>query len=249
MDIETTYDAAGPSKAPAIVFLHGMRVTRRMWKLQFEQLARTFRVVALDLPGHGAYRELNFSLDEAIRQIAKVMDHEGLDKAVILGLSLGGYVAMEFGASFPHRAARLVVASACVEPGGWYNVPYRIFGFFMRRAPEKWMGWMSSKFFELVYPPERSALLTDPGFFMRGAAEALRELFQRKFQEKIASFPGPILFLNGKYDLGFRMHEGRFLAAAQKGKLQIIPRAFHLSNLDQPEAFSNAVERFVKPVS
>lgn len=245
---QRAYEVAGPAAAPAIVFLHGIRVTRRMWLLQIEQLKNEYRVIALDLPGHGALRDFDFSLNAATQEIAELIDKEARGRALVVGLSLGGYVAMEFGARDPRKAAGLVIASACVEPSGWYNFPYRSMAFMLDKAPEKWTAWMSCEFFEFVYRDERAKLLTAPGFYARGGVQAFHELFERSFRPALAAYTGPVLLLNGARDLGFRMQEREFLAAAQNGRLQIIPKAFHIANLDQPAAFTEAIRGFAKSI-
>lgn len=249
LENQLAYDISGPAGAPAIVFLHGIRVTRRMWQLQVEQLKNEFRVIALDLPGHGTQRDTDFSLDAAVECVAGVIDTEARGRALVVGLSLGGYVAMEFGARHSAKAAGLVVASACAEPSGWYNVPYRCLAWMLENLPDNWMAWANRTLFQLMYPKEISQLLIAPGFFMRGGSQALRQLFERRFQKRLAEFPGPVLLLNGAYDLGFRLHERKFLAAAQHGQIQIIPRAIHIANLDQPGVFTEAVRSFAKSIA
>lgn len=220
-----------------------------MWHLQMEVLKDKYRVIALDLPGHGSQRDVDFSLDAAVQSVGDVIDHEARGRALVVGLSLGGYIAMEFGARHPAKAVGLIVASACVEPSGWYNFPYRGFALLLEMAPEKWTAWLNSKFFELLYRDERAKLMTGPGFYARGGVQAFRELFERRFRPSVAAYTGPVLFLNGARDLGFRMQEHKFLAAARNAQLQIIPRAFHISNLDQPEAFTQAVRSFAESIS
>jgi pimeloyl-ACP methyl ester carboxylesterase len=241
------YDIAGPPGAPAIVFLHGMRVTRKMWKPQMERLANSYRVIALDLPGHGALSHIPFRLDAAVETLAEVIHREARNaRALVVGISLGGYVTMEFGARHPERAAGLVIASATAEPRGWHTFPYHFVAAAMNELPERTLNWISRTFFQLFYPPEKAEPLTAPGFFMRGGSQGLREVFGKEFAPRLALYPGPVLLLNGALDLGFRMHERRFLAAARQGRLEIIPRAFHIANIDQPEAFSSAVRRFAE---
>ncbi|HVB36178.1 MAG TPA: alpha/beta hydrolase [Candidatus Acidoferrales bacterium] len=245
-----SYDVAGPPGSSVIVFVHGMRVTRKMWKPQMERLAGAYRVIALDLPGHGALKHVPFRLSDSVTRIAEVTAREAPNgRALIVGLSLGGYIAMEFGARYPQKAAGLVVASATVEPRGWHTIPYRILATLMDKLPERWLNWISRTFFQIVYPPEKAEPLIAPGFFMRGGAQGLREVFGRAFAPRLAAYPGPVLLLNGAFDLGFRMHERKFLAAAQHGRLEIIPRAFHLANIDQPDAFSNATRHFAESIS
>ncbi|MHB8410832.1 MAG: alpha/beta fold hydrolase [Candidatus Acidiferrales bacterium] len=244
-----SYDIAGPPGAPAIIFVHGMRVTRNMWKPQMERLSDAYRLIALDLPGHGALKDVPFRLGDAVARIAEVLDREAKGRALIVGLSLGGYIAMEFGACHPQKAAGLVIASATVEPRGWHTAPYRLLAVLMDEMPKNWLDWTSRTFFQIVYSPEKAAPLVAPGFYMRGGSQGMREIFGKRFCPRLAAYPEPVLLLNGGLDLGFRMHERKFLAAAQNGRLEIVPRAFHVANIDQPEAFSSAVRRFAESIN
>ena len=214
-----------------------------------EQLSDAYRVIALDLPGHGALKDVPFRLGDSVARIAEVLDRETKGRALIVGLSLGGYIAMEFGARYPQKAAGLFIASATVEPRGWHTAPYRLLAVLMDKMPENWLDWTSRTFFQIVYSPEKAAALVAPGFYMRGGSQVVREIFGKEFCPRLAAYPGPVLLLNGALDLGFRMHERKFLAAAQNGRLEIIPGAFHLANIDQPDAFSNAVRHFAESVS
>lgn len=243
-----SYKVAGPVGAHPIVFLHGMRVTRQMWQPQMESLATEFRVIAMDLAGHGALRNEPFNVDHCVEEIAAVVDDEADGCALLVGLSLGGYMAMEFGARHPHKAAGLVIASASVEPSGWYNLPYRVLAEVMDKIPEKVLGVLNRWLFLLFYGKKRAQPLIAPGFFVRGGAAGIREVMNRKYAPKLAAYPGPVLLLNGAMDLGFRMHEKRFLTAAKRGQLEVIPHAFHIANIDQPQAFSEAVRRFARSI-
>lgn len=232
----------------AIVFLHGMRLTRRMWQPQMEELAPEFRVVALDLPAHGALREGTFHLEHAVEHVAQVVDEAANGRAVVVGLSLGGYVAIEFGARYPEKATGLVIASASVEPNGWYTLPYKIVMEAMAHLPEHWLSALNRAVFLAVYGKKRAQPLIGPGFFMRGGAAGIREVMKREFGPKLAAYPGPVLLLNGARDLGFRIHEKRFLALARRGQREVIPKAFHIANIDQPQRFSDAVRRFARAI-
>jgi pimeloyl-ACP methyl ester carboxylesterase len=249
MRAEPSYDLSGAYNDHAIVFLHGMRVTRRMWQPQMEALEPEFRLIAVDLPGHGSMRNEPFHLDQAVEEVARVVDQAANGRALIVGISLGGYVAIEFGARYPEKAAGLVVTSASAEPRGWYNVPYRVFFAAMAYLPERWLSQLNRALFLTVYGKERAQPLIAPGFYMRGGAAGIREVVNREYGPKLAAYPGPVLILNGSMDLGFRMHEKRFLAIAQRGELEVIPRAFHIVNIDQPRLFSEAVRRFAKSLT
>ena len=68
--MSSSYTAVGPPGAPAIVLVHGTRLSRGMWHPQLAALSGGFRVIALDLPGHGALRHRPFDWDEAVDEIA-----------------------------------------------------------------------------------------------------------------------------------------------------------------------------------
>ncbi len=88
------YDVAGPAHAYPIVLVHGAAWTRNMWVQQTEALSDEFRVIAVDLPGHGMLREQPFQLATACQSVMESLKQETSDRALIVGLSLGGYVAM-----------------------------------------------------------------------------------------------------------------------------------------------------------
>ena len=80
----------GPPDAPAIVFVHGTRLTGAMWVAQQLALADEFRTIALDLPAHGTHAADPFTLDGAADALsASIREHASGGRAVVVGLSLG----------------------------------------------------------------------------------------------------------------------------------------------------------------
>ena len=74
MGVWSSYTAVGPVDAPPIVLIHGTRLSRGMWHPQLVALSGGFRVIALDLPGHGALRDQPFVWDEAVDEIVRVIE-------------------------------------------------------------------------------------------------------------------------------------------------------------------------------
>ena len=108
------YDVAGPATAPAIVFVHGTRLTRSSWTPQMEVLRDSFRVVAMDLPGHGALADRPFSMAAASEELARVIESTAGGSAIVVGLSLGGYVGMDLAATRP-SLVREIGRASCRE--------------------------------------------------------------------------------------------------------------------------------------
>ena len=94
---------AGPADAPPLVLLHGTRRTRAMWRLQLDGLAEAFRVIAVDLPGHGALADVPFRLADASDFVAAVIDEIAGGRAIVVG-SVAGRVRGDGPRGAPARA-------------------------------------------------------------------------------------------------------------------------------------------------
>src|SRR5688572_7611665 len=84
------------TQSRAIILLHGAGVSAAWWHPQVTALQGEYRVLAPDLPGHGALADQAFTLDAAMQRIVDVMDEAGVARALLGGISLGGYLAMRF---------------------------------------------------------------------------------------------------------------------------------------------------------
>jgi pimeloyl-ACP methyl ester carboxylesterase len=239
--------AAGPPDAPAIVFLHGTRMTKAAWTAQFEGLRDEFRVIALDLPGHGARADEDFTLDGAAATVASTIREQAAGgRAVVVGLSLGGYVAMVLGAQAPDCVRGLVLAGSTAEPVGLRSLPYRALAVALDRFDGPALERLNAWFFRTRYRASIAEPIVAGGFWSTGGARALGALFGQRFAPRLAAYPGPSLILNGEWDLLFRLSADRFAAAARDARRVRLRGALHLSNLDRPAAFNEAVRRFAR---
>jgi pimeloyl-ACP methyl ester carboxylesterase len=241
-----SYDVAGPDDAPAIVFVHGTRLTRSSWRAQMDDLADAYRVVAMDLPGHGSLADRPFTLAAAAAELARVIDIAAGGRAVVVGLSLGGYVAMELAASHPERVRGLVLSGATQEPVGLRAMPYRTLAWVMGHTERGTFSRVNAWFFRRRYPSAVADAVVAGGFHAPGGAEALHALIGERFEPRLAAYRGPVLILNGELDPLFRLGAGGFARVAADARRVRLRGATHLANLDRPEAFSLAVRRFVE---
>lgn len=235
----------GPPDGRPIVFVHGTRATHAFWAPQQARLGDTYRTVTLDLPGHGTRAAEPFTLDGAVDVVARAIDESAGGRAVVVGLSLGGYVALTLAARSPERVRGLVLAGATAEPTGVLQVAFRVFGWalgtFSGRAVDAGSRW----FFARRYPPEIADPILRAGFWPVGGAQAVRAIARERFLPRMAAYQGPTLFLNGEWDLPFRLGGERFATVAANPRRMLIRRATHLSNLERPDAFNTAIRRFM----
>ena len=106
----TTYDLTGPEDAPVVALIHGLGLTRAVWQWLLPDLTK-FRVLTYDLIGHGqsAPPEGDPTLKDLSDQLAHLLDHLAIEKAAIVGFSLGGMVARRFAQDHRDRTTALVV--------------------------------------------------------------------------------------------------------------------------------------------
>jgi pimeloyl-ACP methyl ester carboxylesterase len=240
--------APGPAARPLIVFLHGTRLTGAEWAAQIWALGGEFDCIAPDLPGHGVAAGVPFTLAGAGDAVIEAIDQAGREQAVLVGLSLGGYVAMEVAGRRPERVAGLVIAGATAEPTRLRAIPYRLLALAFDRVDERRLARLNRWFFRFRYPPEIAEPIVAGGFHFRGGATAIRALVGERFIPRLARYPGPTLVINGGFDVLFRLFQPRFVEAARDPHRRLIPGATHLSNLDRPELFSRAVREFVQGI-
>jgi pimeloyl-ACP methyl ester carboxylesterase len=243
------YEVAGPADAPPIVLLHGTRLTRSMWRSQLDALADEFRVYALDLPGHGSRAAEPFSLEGASDVVIDLVAGVVRRPATLVGLSLGGYVAMDVAARRPELVRGLVLSGATAEPIGLRAAPYLALAWAMDRFDGPRLDALNAWFFRTRFPAEIGGAVIGGGFWSAGGATALRAIVGERFVPRLAAYPGPTLIVNGEYDFLFRLAAPTFAVAARDGRRVRLRGATHLANLDRPSAFSAAVRRFVRELA
>jgi len=215
-----------------------------MWRHQLDGLADEFRVIAVDLPGHGALAGVPFGLAGAADLVAAIIGEAG-GPALVVGQSLGGYVAMDLAARRPGLVAGLVLASATVEPRSVLRrAPLAIGQYLAEMARDRVAGGPGA-----TRAGEDSDHPVASGLLFRGALRTLARAPRERFVPRLAAYGGPTLLVNGREDRVFRRDELRFLEAVGYGRLVVIPGAGHRVSEEQPALFDAAVRGFAAEVA
>lgn len=241
------WTALGPADAPGIVFLHSTRLTRAQWASQLRLLSPHFRCVAVDLPGHGVLGEEPFTLAGAVETVRRAIEAEiPARRAVLVGLSLGGYVAIDTAEAYPELVAGLVLAGCSGEAFGAMAMPYRFFRAVLANATEPALNLANSAFFRLRYGRRLAGPIIEGGFWARGGAAALTEVIGRRYLDRLSRLWTPVMVVNGALDPVFGPHGEYWADSCRQGESVVIPRAMHLANLDRPVTFSRLVASFTR---
>ena len=227
---------------PRFVLVHGLFTSHSMWRPQAIALREAgFRVVTPDLPGHGPRIDA-FTLDAAMATIDDAVDEArsfGTGPVILVGLSLGGYLSMEYVGREP-RAVDGLIAMACTTPPIAFGLRmYRTLAGLLRR--------FSDNGARLEYRVERLVLGRQGALdFVGGgpsvaaahdAIDAVAGLDPITAVGAASESGLPMWFVAGQFDQ-MRLGERRFRAAAPRALRTIVPGAGHMVNLYRPAAIN-----------
>lgn len=244
---------------PAVVLLHGLLFDGGMWRHQVEPLCALGRVVVFDGPGHGKSEDPpRFSLEDHVEALFDAFAELGIERAVIVGLSWGGMVAMRFALRHPKKVAALALCDTSADAERLANrIRYRMFAALHRRA-----GFPPALFRKEVAPlmfarrtlreqPELAerALVVANGFSREGLVRATLAVvvYRLSILDAIDRIVAPTLILCGREDhCTPPRHSEEIQARIRGSKLVWIDDAGHMSPLEQPHQIDAALVPFVK---
>ncbi|MEE8406079.1 MAG: alpha/beta hydrolase [Acidimicrobiia bacterium] len=234
----------GAKGSPSIILLHGGVINRHMWGPVVDILADHYDCISIDLPAHGDLMDEKFSMDRGAERVIEVLDYLGIENSVLVGLSLGGYVAEATATSHSRRVGGLVLSGATINYTGWDGISTRFYGFlfplFARPAMKAFAKKMTG---DLGH--ELANQILAGGLSAKGGAQSLRQLPGVDYAEAMTDFSGPIVIANGERDTPNREGESRFLDLFPNAESIVITDAGHACALQQPQRFAHVVERLM----
>lgn len=239
----------GPRAAKPIVLLNSLGCTPAMWDHQAAALlAAGRRVIRFDHRGHGAspVPPAPYSIEELGSDVLDLLDRLGVADADLVGLSLGGMVALWVAASAPERVGRLVVCctSAYLPPAsGWLDRADLVRSAGMSAVTDVLLDrWLSPEF-RVRWPDQverlRSMLLAiDPEGYA-GCCEAIAAMDLRPLLPRVVA---PALVVSAREDHATPVAHGDLIARfVLNGRLEVIGRSRHLVSVEQPGELSRLI--------
>lgn len=243
------WDSAGDDEEPVMLLIHSLGADSRMWTDQMQAFLAHRRVIWADLPGHGSSRAARgeYSVESLALDYADVASAAGAESFDVCGISLGGIVSLWMAANLGDRVRKLIACNTAAKIGteeSWSDridkvlsggmaalrdtvVPRFITSDLSDRRPQA---------YELVY--EMFDAIDPVGY--AGCCAALRDADLRS---SLAGIETPTLLVGGTHDIATPPAVMHGLHQTIPGSdLAMIQGAAHLSNIDQPERFNQAVE-------
>lgn len=251
--LPASFQAAGDPSSPSLLLLHGFPIDRRMWTPSLTALAQTFHTYAIDLPGfgHSALIAETESMVMLADWLARFIDTAQVTGPVaVCGLSMGGYIALEFAARHSERLSRLILCDTKAEPDSADARAARLQ--LADSVAETGMEPVAETMLPRLLAPatwdetpsvaaELRQMIVDCD--PRGVAAASRGMADRRdTSEVVAALEVPLLGIVGEADcLSPPEQMQKLVDRTSGGRLVTIPRAGHMCPLEQPLAFAAAV--------
>jgi len=237
----------------ALVFIHAFPLDSSMWQAQIEFFRERYRVITPDVPGFGASQPTrSWTMREMGEQLAALLDHLGIEKCTLAGLSMGGYISLPFALAHPTRVERLVLAHTRARADNETERSAR--NAMIDELQRDGYASLPEKMLPRLLSPDASAGVRD---FVRAsirktsaqacihAVTAMRDRTDQTGQ--LGNLHCPSLVIAGSGDAILKVEDCEKMASAiPGGEFVVIPRTGHLSNLEDPETFNVSLDRFLK---
>lgn len=251
-----------------ILFVHGLGGSMSNWLPSLEFLPAQFRVVSLDLPGFGKSRPAlqGISLGHYESVIRKFLSSRGVEKACVVGNSMGGMITLHLALYAPE----LVESMVLVDAVGGYQFPAPL-RWAMNEIPFDWLHdamviqyrllrhrfayrlagfYLFNEYTENLLA-EAGEVLDDPDLedYLKLYVDGLRMCVEVSYQHRLSEIDIPTLIIWGQHDAGIPLRIGQKLNRGIKGSyLVALPDAAHVPQLDQPSLFNDTLTRFLRGV-
>ena len=232
-------------EGPPLLLTHGYSATAQMWRPQVEPFSKQFKLITWDMRGHGRSDypadQSEYSEEKTVADMAALLDAVGAKQAVVGGLSLGGYMSLAFYRAHPDRVRALLIIDT--GPGfkkddardAWNKRAHDTGDRFEREGLEV----LKSGSRERSSVTHRDA---------SGLARAARGMLTQRDARVIESLPDikvPSLVVVGADDTPFLAASDYMAAKIPGAQKVVVPAAGHAVNIDQPQAFIEAVLPFL----
>jgi len=238
--------------SPVIIFTHGMFLDSRTFEIQMEYFKHQYSVLVWDLPGHG--KSIKLKTDDLFQIAAdgllELMGDRWIEKAVLVGQSLGGLIGQYFAYHYPHRVTALVSigGNALDQMFEWKKgIAFSLYALLIRLFPIKLFGKIFAKG-NAIHPHTRDYLVNNFTRMTKTQMLTIVKGFSNGIRMGIPEAPRqPHLITHGDREPSFVIHMiKKWHEGSSNSEYVLIPDAGHIANQDNPEEFNQVVMDFIK---
>jgi len=243
-----------------IVFLHAFPLNRTMWAHQERALSLRFRVITIDLRGHGESDAplWRYTLEQSADDVNVLLDQLSIQQAIFAGLSMGGYILFAFYRKYAVRVKGLILADTRAQADTVEGIDgrFQMAQTAYKKGPSAIADIMIPKLLSPVTIQTKPALVQQvramiEGNQISGIAGDLMAMAERPDSVPLLKqITCPTLIIVGELDQATPPSDAKLMAdQIPNVRLAFIPNAAHLTNLEQPEAFNQIIANFASELS
>jgi len=246
-------EICGSDSAPAVVLLHPVCASREIWRLQVPVWSASFRLILVDLPGHGLSRPLGNApqLADFAATLRATLDAAGIDKVALVGVSLGSMVAQSFALAYPERTRALVLANAgaTTPPQVQKLWDERLLNYqklgaenHVRETAERWFSpsYRASAPITVNWIAEQIRATSQDGYF-----EAVNAIKGMDHTSHLARIEVPTMVLAGEHDAAVKPEICAGVADAIRYSRYAVLPGGHISNVECAATFTEVAGAFL----
>jgi pimeloyl-ACP methyl ester carboxylesterase len=239
------------------VLIHGYTLDNRMWNNQFDTLSQKYKVIRYDLRGFG--KSACPSPDQKYchtEDLKALLDYLKISKANVMGLSMGGGIAVEFTLEHPERVRALIPVDSTLGGFSYSDEFNAIFKELFSKFSKEGLGsaktvWMGCQLFEPIFEmPEEaskfSKMVSDySGWHWSTNSDAMQSITPAAIR-RLGEINVPVLVIVGERDMSDFLKIARVMERdIQNAHLVVLDDSGHMSNMENPEAFNREVLSFL----
>ncbi|AQV16755.1 3-oxoadipate enol-lactonase [Acinetobacter pittii] len=243
----------GLKDAPVLVFSNSLGTDHGMWQSQINELKSHFNVITYDTRGHGESDVISdTTLQNLAEDVVDILDALSVEKAHFCGISMGGITGLWLAIHYPERFLSITVANSAAKIGqaeAWLSraesVEQNGLAELVKTTHTRWFSEKFDYQHNVVAQTTIQSLANTPA---QGYANACRALADADLRDEITQIQVPVLLIAGTADPVTTVADAEFMQNAIKNSQIARLEASHLSNIEQPQRFTQELTRFIQQI-
>lgn len=250
-DAQINYQTFGDAAKPALVFSNSLGTNFKMWQPQIDFFQQDFFVICYDTRGHGASSAPQgpYSIDQLGQDVVNLLDYLNIEKAAFCGISMGGLTGQWLAINRPERFNQVVVCNTAAKIGqeqAWLERATLV----REQGLQPIASTAASRWFTEPFIQSNATVVNnlqnDLGAGSpEGYANCCEALAKADVREQLKDITVPVLVVAGQQDPVTTVADGQYMVDRIANSQLFEINASHISNIEQPDAFNQAVQKFI----
>lgn len=251
-DAQINYQTFGDATKPALIFSNSLGTNFKMWQAQIDFFQQDFFVICYDTRGHGASSAPQgpYSIDQLGQDVVNLLDHLNVEKAAFCGISMGGLTGQWLAIHRPERFNQVVVCNTAAKIGqeqAWNDRAALV----REQGLQPIASTAASRWFTEPFIQSNATVVNNlqndlAAGSAEGYASCCEALAKADVREQLKDITVPVLVVAGQQDPVTTVVDGQFMVERIANSQLFEINASHISNVELPNEFNQAVKQFIK---